>query len=160
MMRVYLVQHGEAHPEEVSAERELTPRGRSDVERLAALLANGGVRVAKVYHSGKTRARQTAELFAARLAPGVMCETLEGIAPNDPVELWAERLRECNEDTLVAGHQPFMGKLVALLVAGRCEPPVVLYQPGSIVCLERVAEGRWALVWMVRPELVARGLSA
>jgi len=25
-MRAYLVQHGEAHPEEVSAERELTPR--------------------------------------------------------------------------------------------------------------------------------------
>ena len=40
-MRVYLVQHGEAHPEEVSPERELTPRGRSDVERVAALLANG-----------------------------------------------------------------------------------------------------------------------
>ena len=56
-MRAYLVQHGEAHPEEVSPERELTPRGRSDVERVAALLANGGVRVAKVYHSGKTRAR-------------------------------------------------------------------------------------------------------
>ena len=36
-MRAYLVQHGEAHPEEVSPERELTPRGRSDVERVAAL---------------------------------------------------------------------------------------------------------------------------
>jgi phosphohistidine phosphatase SixA len=73
-MRAYLVQHGEAHPEEVSPERELTPRGRSDVERVATLLANGGVRVAKVYHSGKTRARQTAELFARRLAPGVTSE--------------------------------------------------------------------------------------
>jgi putative transposase len=31
-MRAYLVQHGEAHPEEVSPERELTPRGRNDVE--------------------------------------------------------------------------------------------------------------------------------
>jgi len=121
-MRAYLVQHGEAHPEEVSPERELTPRGRSDVERVAALLAKGGVRVAKVYHSGKTRARQTAELFAARLAPGVTSEALAGINPNDPFESLADRLRGWSEDVLVAGHQPFMGKLVALLVAGRSEP--------------------------------------
>lgn len=159
-MRVYLVQHGEAHAEEVSPERELTPRGRSGVERIAALLANGGVRVAKVCHSGKTRARQTAELLAARLAPGVTSEALAGINPNDPVESLADRLRGWREDALVAGHQPFMGKLVALLIAGRSEPPVVAYQQGSVVCLERNAEGRWVLVWMVRPELVARGLSA
>ncbi|MGH8701891.1 MAG: phosphohistidine phosphatase SixA [Burkholderiales bacterium] len=159
-MRVYLVQHGEAHAEEVSPERELTPRGRSDVERIAALLANGGVRVAKVCHSGKTRARQTAELLAARLAPGVTSEALAGINPNDPVESLADRLRGWSEDALVAGHQPFMGKLVALLIAGRSEPPVVAYQQGSVVCLERNAEGRWVLVWMVRPEFVARGLLA
>lgn len=159
-MRAYLIQHGEAHPEEVSPERELTPRGRSDVERVAALLANGGVRVAKVYHSGKTRARQTAKLFGARLAPGVTSEALAGINPNDPVESLADRLRGWSEDVLVAGHQPFMGKLVALLVAGRSEPPAVVYQPGSVVCLERDAEGGWALAWMVRPELITRGLSA
>jgi phosphohistidine phosphatase len=158
-MRVYLVQHGEAHAEEISVERELTPRGRSDVEGVAALLADGGVRVAKVYHSGKTRARQTAELFAARLAPGVAFETLVGISPNDPVESLADRLHGWNEDVLVVGHQPFVGKLVALLVAGRSEPPVVVYQQGSVVCLEHVAEGRWALAWMVRPELIARGSS-
>jgi phosphohistidine phosphatase len=156
-MRVYLVQHGEAHAEEVSPERELTPRGRSDVERIAALLANGGVRVAKVCHSGKTRARQIAELLAARLAPDVTAEALAGINPNDPVEPMADRLRGWSEDALVAGHQPFMGKLVALLIAGRCEPPVVAYQQGSVVCLERDAEDRWVLAWMVRPELVARG---
>ncbi len=159
-MRVYLVQHGEAHAEAVSPERALTPRGRSDVERIAALLANGGVRVAKVFHSGKTRARQTAELLATRLAPGVTSEALDGINPDDPVEPMADRLRGWSEDALVAEHQPFMGKLVSLLVAGRSEPPLVAYQQGSVVCLERDMAGRWVLAWMVRPELVARGLSA
>src|SRR5262245_58760483 len=159
-MHPYLVQHGEAYPEEVSPERDLTPRGHSDVGRVAALLANEGVRVANVYHRGKTRARQTAELFAARLAPDVPAEALAGINPTDPVESLGDRLRGWGEDVLVVGHQPFMGKLVALLVAGRSEPPIVLYQPGSVVCLERDAEGGWALVWMVRPELIVRGLSA
>jgi hypothetical protein len=50
-----------------------------------------------------------------------------------------------------------MGKLVALLVAGRSEPPVVVYQQGSVVCLERDAGNRWVLAWMVRPELLADG---
>ena len=36
---------------------------------------------------------------------------------------------------------------------------VVVYQQGSVVCLERDAEGGWALVWMVRPELIARSFS-
>ena len=156
-MRVYLVQHGEAQPEAVSAERELTPRGRSDVERVANLLAGGSVRVAKVCHSGKTRARQTAELLAARLAPGVAPEPLDGINPNDPVEPLAERLRGWSEDALVAGHQPFMGKLVALLIAGRAEPPVVDYRPGAVACVERDAGNRWVLAWMVRPELLTGG---
>ena len=156
-MRVYLVQHGEAHPEEVSPERELTPRGRSDVERIAALLAKGGVRVAKVYHSDKTRARQTAELFAARLARGVAPEPLADINPNDPVETVAERLSGWDDDALVAGHQPFIGKLVALLIAGRAEPPVVDYRQGAVACLERDAGNRWVLAWMVRPELLADG---
>jgi len=156
-MRVYLVQHGEAQPEQVSPERELTPRGRSDVEQAAAWLGRCGVRVTKVYHSGKTRARQTAELLAGRVAPGVAPEVLPGINPNDPVEPFAERIRGWGDDTLVAGHMPFMGRLAALLVAGRDNPPVVAFQQGSVACLERDAEGRWVVAWMMRPELLAGG---
>jgi phosphohistidine phosphatase len=94
-------------------------------------------------------------LFAARLARAVAPEALASINPNDPVESFADRLRGWNEDVLVAGHQPFMGKLVALLVASHTDLPAVVYQQGSVVCLESVAEDRCALVWMVRPELVA-----
>src|SRR5262245_46015668 len=109
-MRAYLVQHGEAYPEEVSPDSEITLRGRSTVARVAALLANGGVRVGNVCHSGKTLARQTAELFAARLARGVPAEALAGINPTAPVESLGDRLRGWGEDVLVVGQQPFMGK--------------------------------------------------
>lgn len=102
-------------------------------------------------------ARAHAPRSAARLAPGVTPETLAGINPNDPVEPVAEQLRGWSEDTLVAGHQPFMSKLVAPLIAGRAEPPVVDYRPGSVACLERDARGGWVLAWMVRPELLAGG---
>jgi broad specificity phosphatase PhoE len=98
-MRVYLVQHGEAQPEAVSAERELTPRGRSDVERVANLLAGGGVRVAKVCHSGKTRARQTAEPPLVDYRPGAVA-CVERDAGNRWVLAWMVR------PELLAGGSP------------------------------------------------------
>lgn len=156
-MRLYLVQHGEAHPEQVSPERELTPGGRADVERIAALLAQSGVRVARVTHSGKTRARQTAEILAASVAPGASPQAAAGMDPNSPVAPIAGQAGGWNEDTLLAGHLPFVNRLAALLLANREDPPVVAFQPGSVACLERDAAGRWTLAWMLRPELLTRG---
>ena len=158
-MRLYLVQHGEAQPEAVSPERELSPQGRLDAERLAALLGGRGVRAARVVHSGKTRARQTAEILAAHLAPGTAPEVLAGLNPNDPVRRVAAQACAWNEDTLLAGHQPFMGRLATVMVAGREDPPMVAFQPGSIACLERNPAGGWEIVWMLRPELLAEPLA-
>jgi phosphohistidine phosphatase len=155
-MRLYLVQHGDAHPEAVSAERELTPRGRADVEGVAALLARSGLRASRVLHSGKTRARQSAEILAASLAPGAAPQAIAGIDPSSPAAPFVEQARGWTGDTLVAGHLPFMNRAAALLLAGREDPPVVSFQPGSIACLERDASGRWTLAWMLRPELVGR----
>lgn len=154
-MRLYVVQHGEAQPEAVSAERELTPQGRLDAGRLADLLGARGVRAARVYHSGKMRARQTAEILAARLAPATSPEVLPGLNPNDPVQPVAAQARAWNEDTLLAGHQPFLGRLATLLAAGREDPPVLAFQQGSIACLERNPAGGWEIAWMLRPELLA-----
>jgi len=50
------------------------------------------------------------------------------------------------------GHLPFMSKLVSALVAGDEEAPMVAFQPGSMVCVERDSEGRWQIVWMIRPD--------
>ena len=69
-MRLYLVQHGEAVPEDADPSRPLSETGNRDVARVAAFLATADIRVSRVLHSGKLRAGQTAELCAAKLAPG------------------------------------------------------------------------------------------
>lgn len=69
---------------------------------------------------------------------------------------FVEQARGWTQDTLVAGHLPFMNRAAALLLAGREDPPVVSFQPGSVACLERDASGRWTLAWMLRPELLRR----
>ena len=151
-MRLYLVQHGDALPAEADPERSLSAQGRSDVERLAAFL-KGRAQVARIWHSGKTRARQTAELLAASVGTGAPVEACRGIDPLDPVDAFAAEVQGWQEDALVAGHQPFMGKLVARLVRGAAEPEVVRFDPGTATCLERAADGRWTVQWILRPEL-------
>ncbi len=153
-MSLYLVQHGEALAKEVDAERPLSAAGRADVEGLGRLLAGRGVGVARVLHSGKARARQTAEILAAALAPHVAVEASDGLAPNDAPAPFADRMAGSDQDTLVAGHLPFMARLVSHLVTGEADQPTVAYRPGSVVCLERAEDGSWQIAWMLRPELV------
>ena len=89
-MRLFLLQHGDALAESFDPLRPLSIRGRSDVERMTEFATRAGMRVQRVCESGKLRAKQTAEIGAARLAPGVPIETMPGLNPNDPVEPWVE----------------------------------------------------------------------
>lgn len=154
-MKLYLVQHGEALAAEVDPERPLSPVGRADVDALARFLAERGVAAARVVHSGKTRARETAERLAAAVAPEAAVERRDGLAPNDGVEGPARELAAGAEDTVLVGHQPFLGRLVARLVVGREDAGVVAFEPGGLVCLERQEGGEWAVAWMLCPALVS-----
>jgi phosphohistidine phosphatase len=153
-MKLYLVQHGDALSKETDPDRPLSPRGEADVRGLADFLGKAGIPVEQVFHSGKTRAAQTADLLAATLCPGAAPETLGGIDPKDPPHGLLTTASKWNRDTLVVGHLPFMAKAVSLLLTGDGEAASIRFRPGSIACLERDEEGAWGLAWMVRPELL------
>jgi phosphohistidine phosphatase len=155
-MRLYLVQHGDAVPEQSDPERPLSAAGRHDVEAVARLLASNAIRAERVAHSGKLRAQQTAELLVAALAPGIVLEAMAGLNPNNPIEPVARRVANMTSKVVLVGHLPFMGKLVARLVAGDEHKPVAAFVPGTVVCLEQGETSRWAITWMVRPEIALR----
>ena len=152
-MKLYLMQHGEALPKDVDAERRLSEQGRGDVGRIADFLRSAGIEVARVAHSGKARARQSAQIVAAAALREGEPELLEGIDPKDPVMPFAELVSAWDEESLVVGHLPFMSKAVCLLLTGDEEHTAVDFRPGALVCLEREKDGPWGLAWMVRPEL-------
>ncbi len=157
-MRLYLVQHGEALAKEVDPERPLSEKGREDVARVAGFLQRAGIRVTRVAHSGKARARETAEILAAALAHGEGAMSRSGIDPKDEVGPVAEEAARWSEDAMLVGHLPFMGRLASRLLSGAEQADAVAFRPGSVACLERGAGGGWTLAWMIRPELLA-GLS-
>jgi len=160
-MRVYLVQHGTAVPKDEHPERPLSETGRKDVARMASFLARSRLRVARVLHSGKLRAQETAMILAETLGPGRVTEQcLYPIAPNDAtetlfqaIEAWPEE--DANGDVMIVGHLPFMGRLASRLVCGDDDETVVHFLPGTVVALERGDNGDgWIVAWAVRPELM------
>ena len=157
-MKVYLVQHGEAESKEVNPQRPLTEQGMRDVQRIAEALKQAGVEVNRVIHSGKLRARQTAEILAIEIAPELLLETSDLINPNDNPGGLDLQSDNYNADIMVVGHLPFMAKLVSRLLTGDDDRAPVAYQPGSVVCLELTADDNWHINWMLRPQLLVTGL--
>ena len=152
-MRLYLVQHGQAFPAAEHPDRPLTDAGRREVATVAALLARGQPPVSRIVHSGKPRARQTAEILADHLKPSQPVEAATGLDPHDPVEPWIAAANGWTEDRLLVGHQPFLGQLVSRLVLGE-ERALVDYRPGTVVCLEPTGAGDWRIVGMFGPALL------
>lgn len=152
-MKLYLVQHGEAVDKAIDPERPLSEQGREDVSLMAGRLADAGLGVERVWHSGKRRADETATTLAKAVCKGRRPEAITGIRPNDDVAAFAQDADVWDQDTLVVGHLPFMGRLVSHLVTGDADMPLVAFRPGSAVCLERDSHGHWLLLWMLRPGL-------
>jgi phosphohistidine phosphatase len=150
-MRLYLVQHGDALMKEVDPERPLSGQGRADITRLVAWLETNDVVVSRIWHSGKTRARQTAELLGSVLERGGEISPAEGLGPNDPPEVFLERLQSIDENTLIASHLPFVARVVSQAVTGSSDQQLVAFRPGSIAVVERNESGAWHLICFAGP---------
>ena len=153
-MRVYLMQHGKPVPKEEDPDRPLLNQGKGDVEKVSEFLKKSGVKVGEAYHSGKTRARQTAEIMVSHTNPGLDAKERAGLSPLDEVKEIASQIKGADKDLLIAGHLPHLAKLASLLVSGEEAIPVVKFQQGGVVCLEKDEEGRWSVAWMVVPEMI------
>jgi phosphohistidine phosphatase len=154
MMRIYLMRHGRPVSKEEDPDKPLSDQGRGDVERMAEFLEKGGVRIDEFLHSGKARARQTAEIMASGLNPGVTPVEKQGLSPMDDVNEIAGQINEREKDLMIAGHLPHLANLTSLLVAGSESIPVVGFRQGGIVCLEKGGRSRWTIVWLLVPEIV------
>lgn len=151
-MRVYLVQHAEAMSEEQDPDRPLTDLGRKHTEWVAELAAKLDVEVEQIRHSGKTRARQTAEILGEALKSGDGVVAVSGLGPLDDVEPVAEELGKASGSLMLVGHLPFMERLAGHLLTGDAHQPVIDFTNAGIVCLERKVE-RWQTMWIVTPEI-------
>ena len=151
-MKLYLVQHGDSVSEEVDRERPLSATGRADIGRLAEWLARRNVKVGAMLHSGKARARQTAELLQSVLAQDGIIRQAEGLAPNDTPRAFLETLDGLEQDLLVVSHLPLVGCIVSAALTGNPDREPVRFRPGSLAVLVRDEKGMWRLDLFITPE--------
>ncbi len=149
-MEVYLVQHGDAKLEEEDPERPLSDKGKEETERVAEALGKVGIRAKHIMHSGKLRAKQTAEIFAKHVGPSEVRDML-GLKPMDNPLVAKTFLESAREPVMLVGHLPHMGKLTSLLITQNPEQETVKFRMGGVVCLEK--GDKWLLKWALTPEI-------
>ncbi len=147
-MELFLVRHGRAVAKAEDPSRPLTEPGAEAVEQVAVFAARVGVRVDEIRHSGKLRARQTAEILAEPLGPPKGVSAVTGLDPDADVHPMAESLQREGGRLMLVGHLPFLSRLTGLLVAGDPDITVVRFHTASIVRLVR-EQGSWSVDWAV-----------
>ncbi len=153
-MKLYLVQHAKAALKQVDPERSLTEEGRRDIQKVAAFIKPLNLCVDYLWHSGKRRAVQTAEILAEVIKMNKAQTMRDGLGPNDDVSVLRSELASAEQDVMIVGHLPFLSKLASLLLGGSESVNRVAFKQGGIVCLRRGEEEQWQIDWMVTPELL------
>jgi phosphohistidine phosphatase len=146
-MRLVLVHHADAVGPEVDPQRPLSMAGRFDVERLASAAAARGVKPAVIWHSGKLRARQTAEAFWKACNPFAELKASRGLQPSDGPWLFRDLLVEEDRDLLAVGHMPSLPRILALLVAGSDDAHATFPLHGLVALRRDGVDGPWTEDW-------------
>lgn len=140
-MRAFLVHHADAVGPAVDPQRPLSELGQRQASELAGLAAGLGVAPAAIWHSGKLRARQTAEAFLRACAPFAEFRMVRGLLPDDPPEWMRDGLVAEDRDVLLVGHMPNIAGLVSLLSEGTVMMPL-----HGALGFERTAGRSWRVV--------------
>jgi phosphohistidine phosphatase len=141
---IVLVHHADAVGPQVDPMRPLSAAGRADGARLAAEAASRGLRPDQVWHSGKLRARQTAELFWRACNPLAPFSAARGLQPDDPPNWIRDELEHESRSILIVGHMPHLNRLLQVL-QDDTKASASFPQHGC-VALERDGK-RWKEVW-------------
>jgi phosphohistidine phosphatase len=154
-MEVYLIQHAESKPKDEDPERPLTDEGLKNIKRVASYSRSSlSINVRQILHSGKLRAKQTAEILAGYLNPPEGIIATDELDPMADPAIWAKRIAEIKDNIMLVGHLPHLGRLASLLLCGNEDLNVVAFQNACIVKLVSDDKSNWKLRWLIAPSII------
>ncbi len=159
-MELYLVRHAAAEERlagRPDAERRLTSEGREEFGAGVRGLRALGLRPDRLLTSPLVRARETARLLAAGL-DGPEPEIEEALSPGGSGEELLGSLRGAGERVFLVGHEPDLGRLLLLAVAGRPGDGAPLKKGGAArIDFEGAPRpGAGELHWLLTPRQLRR----
>jgi len=140
-MWLYLVHDADAVPAEVDSTRPLSARGRAQAADVARRVAARKASPKAIWHSGKLRARETAEIYLTAVNPSATFTAARGLQPDDDPEGMRDLLAGETDDLMIVGHYPFLPALLQLM----CGADAAFPQHGA-VALEQT-KGGWTERW-------------
>ena len=153
-MKLFLVQHAKAASKEIDPERPLTEKGFNDIKKIAAFIKPLNLKVDYLWHSGKKRAQQTAEVLDDVINTTNDIAAQNCLAPNDDISTIKEKIISNQQDTMIVGHLPFLSKLASMLLTGSESLEIVAFKQAGILCLDCSDENQWQLDWIITPEIM------
>lgn len=160
-MNLYLLRHGPAVERGARGfkndiTRPLTPKGKRRLWHIAAALEEMDLHFDAILSSPFLRAKQTAEIIAGALELEPRLAFTETLTPDgNPKTLIEElaRLKPPRKNVLLVGHEPYLGRLAALLVAGNTNLALDFKKGG--LCKLEIETLRYArcatLAWLLTP---------
>ena len=125
-MKIYLVRHAEAVPEEDAGsdrDRWLSARGRESARVLARLLREAQIQPDAIVCSPLPRAVQTAELVAAGIDYLGAIASWRCLEPSAHPRIAGTEIARAGEAVMVFGHEPSISALGAYLMSRPSFPP-------------------------------------
>lgn len=157
-MKLILARHGEAEEQSITgsdSDRELTPQGKTDIQKMARFIQLSSLKVTHIYHSPYVRTRQTAEIFAQELGILELLESCDELAPGNVCEdiLYKIKNFSNSEAILIVSHNPGIAHFAAHLIQDNTLAPHLPFQPGTTIAInvarERFQKGQ--IIWMISP---------
>ena len=161
-MNLYLLRHGIAVEPgtpgyERDSERPLIPKGERRLHSAAAAMAKLELSFDLILSSPFVRARQTAEIVAGELGLKKRVEFYDGLVPGGNPKVLIHALNELKpepENVLLVGHEPYLSRLISLLVSGGADAAAIEMKKGGLCKLEvgELCHGQCArLAWLLTP---------
>jgi len=155
-MAIFLVQHGISESKKYDPVKGLSHLGIEETDRIAPVAKAYAIPVARIVHSGKKRAEQTAAIYHKALGLENSLDIISGINPLDDVRAFAATI-DPQANWMVVGHMPFLERLVSYLIAGSEDILIYQFQNSGIVCLDsresKQGAPDWFIKWTLNPNI-------
>jgi phosphohistidine phosphatase len=164
-MELYILRHAIAGVRSAStpgdSQRPLTVEGAEKMRRAARGMRAMELSFDLILSSPYTRAKQTAEIVANVFGLEKKLEFSQTLAANgNPKDLVEELKRRHGKrkSVVVVGHEPYLSRLISLLISGSTSLPITLRKGGLCkLAIDALSYGRCArLEWLLTPRQMRR----
>jgi phosphohistidine phosphatase len=143
---LFLLHHADAVDALTDPQRPLSAAGRAHAELLAARARARGVKPDVIWHSGKLRARQTAEPLWRACNPLADFAAVRGLQPDDPPQWIKDIIDRDPRHIVLTGHMPHLARLYRSLVGEESDLAGLEFPLHGLIALEQ-HDARWCELW-------------